>query len=162
MNGADFCHRPKPFADFLDSLRRLESKLRLVLVKIDGQIILAVMLVFGNPAAGHFLQAGVPDDLKFTGNVLCGDGRMGKFLPPAVFLVENERSILSDDSVDGPLAHRHVAPARRTAGDRNHLDAGSIKFPQCVIGLGENFALVCNGVVDVMEDIAQIFCRFRF
>ena len=69
--------------------------------------------------------------------------------------VIDKRSVLSDHRIHRPLTQDHVAPSSRASGHRNDLESGAGEFPEGRIAFREEFPVVGNGIVDIVEDIAD-------
>ena len=157
MNGADLGHRPQGFRDLLDFVGGLKAQVGRVLVKVDGDVVDAGKLVLGNPAPGHPRQAGVPDSGQPPLDVSPRYRGMGKGEAVPLPEVVDEGAVFPHHGGDRPLADDEVAPAGGPSGNGDDAVAGVVEPPEGGVGFGGELAVGGDGVVDIAEDIPELF-----
>ena len=65
-------------------------------------------------------------------------------------------AILSDDSVDRPLAGDEIAPAGGSTGDGNHLETGITEIPETLIRLSGEFSFRRDRVINVKQHVPDM------
>ncbi len=140
-----------------DGVHRRSRQRRDVLAIIDGQVGDAAELVRRQRAARHggedLLRQRIEPRLPVRRRLADKDG-LHLFRPGV--MAHPERSVLPHHPIHRPHARDVVAPPRRPARHRNHLEAGGVQALQRRVGGGGQAAFCGERVVDVGEDADEV------